>query len=849
MTREEKNKIILDLYKKRLSFLKGKIDEDSYFSYVDNDTVDKLCTNKKGYKDLNSKLRATKTFINNYFRSNPSLENIDKIKELKELEKEFDKKQKEKELIDKDKNMEYIYNNYINYCKGIGKDYDDNENIFIDILDKFNYKSVDIDTKISNKNALSTRFDFFREKACNYYVKTYDKKRVDFFKYTNSLEESKKIKYLKRERYEEDKNNELRELLYTEYIKYLNDLTTETKLVNFAKKNNINLFSNSDNGYLTSNEILKAIELQSNIYAKEYVGNLDILNYLKNYGPMVTRLKREGKLPLYNEDEVKIIKKIYDNCINYYDMNIDYDTYIMNESKLVESINNNRKSYSSKHNSKYYINYYLKYVLNSNKNTNNIINNSNLYRKCFSIFRDFSYNKIDPDIKEFIDKYRVNIYNSALAFSKENNIMDLFNEMDLRRKSIIDGTYKETKEIDYREIVNEYIDSNYYLDDYLKIKEINKKEFLNYIDYLKNTNDKLYIKYNSSLIGNKNKKDKYINNKINGLYNLVINGIPSKLLNKNRDFKLIDFYLYADKFLYDEDRLIKLSKDILKDKFYEEKYFELLREININNNFINKDELYSKSITYKGNVLDKLDINYIIDYIDKNNMPLTMKIFSEVLIRYNDNNLLELGDEVLNLKDISYKNFEFIKNSDIIEDTIFVPQFGDIIKNSRFNIIKTDYGYKVKGIKNIDKDYVLINHDKKYLNKLLNSIIKEYKIIINLDDKSDVISLITKYTTYNTSNRYACEICSYESDDSNEFHVEHLLKDDVHDLYNTCCLCNKCSENKDSFSVSDKIKLLKNVRNRIESRLGEYLDSFDKYVLIDNFDKIAYSLENDEEII
>ena len=243
MTREEKNKIILDLYKKRLSFLKGKIDEDSYFSYVDNDTVDKLCTNKNGYKDLNSKLKAVKTFINNYFRSNPSLENIDKIKELKELEKEYDHKQKEKELIDKDKNIEYIYNSYINYSKGIGSDYDDNENIFIDILDNFNYKSVDIDTKISNKNALSTRFDFFREKACNYYVKTFNKKRVEFFKYINSLEESKKIKYLKKERQEEDTLSELRELLYTEYIKYLNDLTTETKLVNFAKKNNINLFT------------------------------------------------------------------------------------------------------------------------------------------------------------------------------------------------------------------------------------------------------------------------------------------------------------------------------------------------------------------------------------------------------------------------------------------------------------------------------------------------------------------------------------------------------------------------------------------------------------------------------
>ena len=69
MTREEKDKIILDLYEKRLSYLRGDIDEESYFSYVDNDTVDKLNTSKNGYKDLNAKLKATKTFINNYFKS------------------------------------------------------------------------------------------------------------------------------------------------------------------------------------------------------------------------------------------------------------------------------------------------------------------------------------------------------------------------------------------------------------------------------------------------------------------------------------------------------------------------------------------------------------------------------------------------------------------------------------------------------------------------------------------------------------------------------------------------------------------------------------------------------------
>ena len=36
---------------------------------------------------------------------------------------------------------------------------------------------------------------------------------------------------------------------------------------------------------------------------------------------------------------------------------------------------------------------------------------------------------------------------------------------------------------------------------------------------------------------------------------------------------------------------------------------------------------------------------------------------------------------------------------------------------------------------------------------------------------------------------------------------------------------NKCSLNKDSLSVNEKIRLLKTVRNRIESRLSFYLDS------------------------
>ena len=38
MTREEKDKIILKLYEKRLSYLKGDIDEESYFSFVDKNS-------------------------------------------------------------------------------------------------------------------------------------------------------------------------------------------------------------------------------------------------------------------------------------------------------------------------------------------------------------------------------------------------------------------------------------------------------------------------------------------------------------------------------------------------------------------------------------------------------------------------------------------------------------------------------------------------------------------------------------------------------------------------------------------------------------------------------------------
>ena len=848
MTREEKDKIILDLYDKRLSYLRGEIDEESYFSYVDNNTIDKLCSNKKGYKDLNAKLKATKKLINNYFRSVPSLKNIDKLNELKELEIEFNMKQKDIYNNNLEQNLEFIYNSFIDYSKGIGSDDDDNENIFINILDNFNYRSVDHKTKITKRNALSTKFNFFRDKACNYYVKKYDKKRVDFLKYIEDLEEKKKIKYLKKERVEEDKFNELRELMYKEYIKYLNDLISEEELVKIAKENNINLFSISDNGFLTSNEILKAIEVQSNIYAKDAVGNLDILDYLKNYGPLVTRLKKEGKMPLYNDKEIKIIKDIYDNFINYYDMKIDYDTYINTESRLVEKINSNARSYSNRKKAKYYIDYYFKNVLNNHNSIDSIINNSNLYRECFNIFRDFSYNKINPNTKEFVDKYRVNIYNNAYQFSKENDLLDLFNEMNQRRKDILSGNYVDIKEIDYNELVNEYINSNYYLDDFIIEKDIDKNEFLNYIRYLKNTNDKLYVKYNSSLIGNKSKKDKYINNKIIGLYTLVTNGIPSKSLNKNREFNLLDFYLYADKFLYDIDRLTKYSKDVLSNDIYNEKYFELLKSVKTNTNFITKDDLYNSNISYKGNIINKSDIEYIVSFINKNNIPLTMKLFNETYIRYSDNNLLELDEDILKLKDISYKNIEFINNSDNIENTNYVPELGDIVNNTKFNIVKTDYGYKVKGIKNIDDNYQLIERDNLYIHKLLNKIIKEYGIVVNTDDKSDDISLITKYTTYTSNDRYACEVCSFESNDSNDFIIEHILVDDIHELYNTCCLCNSCSEKIDSFSVNDKIRLIKNVRNRIESRLNEYLDSFDKYVLIDNFDIIAYSLDNSTEV-
>ena len=849
MTNDEKDKLILKMYEKRLSYLKGEISEESYFKYVNNNTVDKLCTNKNGYKNLDSKLKATKNFIKKYFRSVPTLKNIDKYNELERLEKEFKNKKNKIDIVTLRLRKEDVYNKYIDYCKGIGKDLDDNEEKFINILNEFNYKSINPNSKITKRNALSTKFKFFRETACEYYCETNNKKRVDFFKYIDELEEKKKIKYLKKDRKEEDKITSLRELLYTNYIKYLNDQISERKLIDIAKSNDIDLFTNSDEGLLATSTILKVIEAQSHIYSNDVIGNSDIIRYLKNSGPLVKRLKAEGKIPLYNDDEIKIIKKIYDNFISYYDMNIDYDTYINKETKLVEEINEGASSYSYRRNSKYYINYYLNNVLHKNVSLNRIVNNSNLYKRCFIYFREYFYDKKEDNLKEFVDKYRVNIYNYAYTFAKENDLLDVFNDIDKIRKEVLSGNYNEIRTIDYKDLVNKYIDSNLFLDDFISNNDIDKKEFLNYIKYLKNSNDKLYVKYNASLMRNKTKKEKYLDNTINGLYSLVVNGIPSYSLNKNREFRLLDFYIYCDKFLYDEDRLIELSKSILKEDRFEDKYFNLLRRIKKNNNLINKDDLYNKKISYKGDFINKFDIDFIVEYFNKNNIPLTMKLFSEVLIRYLENNLLVLHDEVLKLKGVNYKSIEFIKNSDIISNVIYLPELGEEVKKNVFNINRTKYGYKVKGINNVPNNYKLINISNIDSKKLLNKIVKDYNIIVNLEDNDNSISLITKYTTINENNNYVCELCGHESDNSCDFEVSSFIDDNTFEIYNTYCLCHKCKKHFSSYSVNDKIRLIKNVRNRIESRLDKYLDSFDKYVLIDNFDKIAYSLENYEEIV
>ena len=118
MTNEEKDKLILKMYEKRLSYLKGEISEESYFKYVNNNTVDKLCTNKNGYKNLDSKLKATKNFIKKYFRSVPTLKNIDKYNELERLEKEFKNKKNKIDIVTLRLRKEDVYNKYIDYCKG-----------------------------------------------------------------------------------------------------------------------------------------------------------------------------------------------------------------------------------------------------------------------------------------------------------------------------------------------------------------------------------------------------------------------------------------------------------------------------------------------------------------------------------------------------------------------------------------------------------------------------------------------------------------------------------------------------------------------------------------------------------
>ena len=651
MTKVDKDKIILELYDNKLLYLKGELSEDKYNDIV-NKNIKKLSSK---YTTMDSKLKAVNKYISNYFRSHPSLENIDKLQELKDLEKEFNTKNKEEDKIN---NLRYIYNSFINYCSGIGKTNDENEEIFIDILDNFNYKSINSRSKITKRNALSTKYNFFMDNARTYYVKTFNKRRVDFLKYINELEEKKKTKYTIMTKKSNNTLNSVREKIYNKYIEYLNDEITMDSLINYSKKNGINQFCIYDCGLLTSEKILKTIEIQVNKYAKDN-NTYDYLNDLRSNGKLTRRLKREGKVPLYSEEELKIIRKIYNNFINYYDMKIDYDTYINNQNKLVEDINKNSFSYSNKYNYKYYINYYLKVVLNKKITINKIIYNSRLYNKCFIIFRDFSYNKVDYDVKEFIDKYRVNIYNYAKDYAVENNLLDMFNEMDKRRIDILKGNYKENNEIDYNYLINKYINSYLYLDDFIVDEDINKKDFNNYINYLKAEDNKLYVRYNSTIIGGKRVKDKFYNNKIKNLYKLIIKGI------NNREFTLLDYYLYCDKYLHDYDRINKLSKSILKDDYNNIKYIEFLNDIKSNDNYYNKEDLYNNT-TYKGENITLEDINYILDYIDKNNIPKTYKIFNEVINRYFNNRLSNYSEEILNIKEKSYKDFKINTNSGII---------------------------------------------------------------------------------------------------------------------------------------------------------------------------------------
>ena len=311
---------------------------------------------------------------------------------------------------------------------------------------------------------INNKLEKFKDFACLYAV-NYLKISKEEFENIGNKKRKKKLQL------SDKKALPILEKIYNHYLEYLNMLITEAELYDKALASGIFLLT--DLTELDGDSIRNLITEAVNYYFKDVLGNSNKqLLELKNNSVLNLKKDTFKSLSKYNEEAKNIMEIMFNLIKDYYDLKVDYDTYIevisdtdinkVTHTKLKYKLNRRIELF------KYYAKFYAINFLRIDEDIyEDRLFNSDIYKKSYQYYISFCKGKLSvSEFNNYETTFGINAFDYAKEYAERNKLLNEFEVVSLYRQK--DKYIREVKNSkNYRFIVS--LDKNFVLSDYVEM--------------------------------------------------------------------------------------------------------------------------------------------------------------------------------------------------------------------------------------------------------------------------------------------------------------------------------------------------------------------------------------------
>ena len=439
-------KIIEKIYKQYLRYVKDIISEEIFFEKLKGLGFYELSNVK--FSSRKSIFSACNRYVKYY---------IDEV--LKSDKDNFFLLQKSKEILsvigDNKEDLSKIYFIYISYQNNAI-----NEKEYMRLVEEFDLSKM---CNVEYVN-INNKLEKFKDFACLYAV-NYLKISKEEFENIGNKKRKKKLQL------SDKKALPILEKIYNHYLEYLNMLITEAELYDKALASGIFLLT--DLTELDGDSIRNLITEAVNYYFKDVLGNSNKqLLELKNNSVLNLKKDTFKSLSKYNEEAKNIMEIMFNLIKDYYDLKVDYDTYIevisdtdinkVTHTKLKYKLNRRIELF------KYYAKFYAINFLRIDEDIyEDRLFNSDIYKKSYQYYISFCKGKLSvSEFNNYETTFGINAFDYAKEYAERNKLLNEFEVVSLYRQK--DKYIREVKNSkNYRFIVS--LDKNFVLSDYVEM--------------------------------------------------------------------------------------------------------------------------------------------------------------------------------------------------------------------------------------------------------------------------------------------------------------------------------------------------------------------------------------------